>query len=73
MVFARNSLPELVFFSFLHETLTNNVYLGILRGIKVENVREERVYRHTVDDGMINGILVKTRVFSSWSLLGPHS
>ena len=41
--------------SFIHETLTNNVYLSILRGIEVENVREERVYRHTVDDGMIKG------------------
>ena len=27
---------------FIHETLTNNVYLGILRGIEVENVREEK-------------------------------
>jgi len=54
------------------------VYLGILRGIEVENVREEkrreeRVYRYTVDDGMIKFILVKIRVFSSWSLLGLHN
>ena len=28
--------------SFIHETLTSNVCLGILRGIEVENVREEK-------------------------------
>ena len=28
--------------SFIHETLTSNVYLGILSGIEVENVREEK-------------------------------
>ena len=28
--------------SFIHETLTSNVYLDILRGIEVENVREEK-------------------------------
>jgi len=27
---------------FIHETLTRNVCLGILRGIEVENVREEK-------------------------------
>ena len=65
---------DLIFIgSIIHETLTNNVYLGISRGIKVENGREERVYRHTVDDGMINGILVRIRVFSSWSPLGLHN
>ena len=26
----------------IHETLTSNLYLGILRGIEVENVREEK-------------------------------
>ena len=53
------------------------MYLGILRGIEVENVRDkdraERVYRRTVEDGMIKGILVEIRVFSSWSLLGLHN
>ena len=28
--------------SFIHETFTSNVYLGILSGIKVENAREEK-------------------------------
>ena len=28
--------------SFIHETLTSTVYLGILSGIEVENVREEK-------------------------------
>ena len=28
--------------SFIHETLTSNLYLGILKGIEVENVREEK-------------------------------
>ena len=27
--------------SFIHETLANNVYLDILRGIEVENFREK--------------------------------
>ena len=58
--------------SFIHETLTSNVYLGILRGIEVEKRREKRIYRYTVDDAMIKGILVKIRMFSSWSLLGLH-
>ena len=69
--------------SFIQETLTSSVYLDILRGIEVENVREEkrreekrreeRVYRYTVDDGMIKFILVKIRVFSSWNLLDLHN
>ena len=29
--------------SFIHETLTSNVYLDILRGIEVENVRDEKI------------------------------
>ena len=60
--------------SFIHETLTSNVYLGILREKRSrEKRREERVYRYTVDDGMIKCIFVKIRVFFSWSLLGLHN
>ena len=50
----------------------SNMYLGILRGTEEENVREERVYRHTVDDAMIREIFVRNRVFYLRSLLGFH-
>ena len=38
----RCTFPVYLFFidSFIHETLTNSVFLGILKGIEIENFRE---------------------------------